>query len=54
MTTRRNFLKNSTMLAAGLGISPLLASAAPTVSHKEETINGRVNIAVIGDRKSVV
>ena len=48
MTTRRNFLKNSTMLAAGLGISPLLASAAPTVSHKEETINGRVNIAVIG------
>ena len=37
MTTRRNFLKNSTMLAAGLGISPLLASAAPTVSHKEET-----------------
>lgn len=48
MTTRRNFLKNSTMLAAGLGISPLLASAAPTVSHKEEAINGRVNIAVIG------
>lgn len=28
------------MLAAGLGISPLLASAAPTVSHKEETIKG--------------
>ena len=48
MTTRRNFLKNSTMLAAGLGISALLASAAPTVSHKEETIKGRVNIAVIG------
>lgn len=46
MTTRRNFLKNSTMLAAGLGISPLLASAAPTVSHKEETIKGRVNIAL--------
>ena len=41
MTTRRNFLKNSTMLAAGLGISPLLASAAPTVSHKEETIKDR-------------
>lgn len=40
MTTRRNFLKNSTMLAAGLGISPLLASAASTVSHKEETIMG--------------
>ena len=48
MTTRRDFLKNSTMLAAGLGVSPLLASAAPTVSHKEETIKGRVNIAVIG------
>ena len=48
MTTRRNFLKNSTMLVAGLGVSPLLASAAPTVSHKEETIKGRVNIAVIG------
>ena len=27
MTTRRNFLKNTTMLAAGLGVSPLLSSS---------------------------
>ena len=50
MTTRRKFLKSSTMLAAGLGISPLLSSASPSpaTQKKEEVVNGRVNIAVIG------
>ena len=48
MTTRRNFLKNTTMLAAGLGVSPLLSSSPLRSYQKEEVINGKVRIAVIG------
>lgn len=48
MTTRRNFLKNSTLMAAGLGISPLLSSAPVTLPEKEKEIKGRINLAVIG------
>lgn len=46
MTTRRNFLKNSTMLAAGFGLSPMISSAA--TNRKEEDIIGRVNLGVVG------
>ena len=48
MTTRRNFLKNTTMLAAGVGVSPLLSSSPLRSYQKEEVINGKVRIAVIG------
>ncbi|MDR0745900.1 MAG: Gfo/Idh/MocA family oxidoreductase [Mediterranea sp.] len=47
MTTRRNFLKSSSMLAAGAGISSLLPNstmAAPAKSAPSD----RVNVAVIG------
>lgn len=53
MTTRRNFLKNSTLLAAGLGLSPLFppagATASPGISPEGEApAQGQVNLAVIG------
>lgn len=63
MATRRSFLKHSTLFAAGLGVSPLLASAFPAVSptasppsfpatsaapQEKEKIDARVNLAVIG------
>lgn len=47
MTTRRTFLKNTTMFAAGLGISPLL-SAQTESSMKQPAPSDRVNIGVIG------
>lgn len=36
------------MLAAGLGVSPLLSSSPLRSYQKEEVINGKVRIAVIG------
>lgn len=47
MTTRRNFLKSSGLLAAGLGISPLLSSET-LHSMKQSAPSDRVHIGVIG------
>ena len=47
MTTRRDFIKSSGLLAAGLGLSSLVGAATPSAS-REEKINGRVNLGVIG------
>ena len=46
MTTRRSFLKNSGMLAAGLSISSLASQAV--AADKKNAQGGRVNMAVIG------
>ena len=49
MVTRRNFLKNSTLLAASLGTSSLLASnRGNEVMTGALADNKRVNLAVIG------
>lgn len=47
MTTRRNFLKNTGALAAGLGISSVLSPRAMASIHQSAP-SDRVNVAVIG------
>lgn len=46
--TRRNFLKSTSLLAAGLGFSSLAQASATKGTEEKEQINGRVNLAVIG------
>jgi len=47
MTTRRNFLKSSGMLAAGVGMSSLIPSEAMS-AIRHSAPSDRVNVAVIG------
>ena len=46
--TRRNFLKSTSLMAAGLGFSSLAQASVTKGTEQKEQINGRVNLAVIG------
>lgn len=48
MTTRRSFLKNSSMLAAGLGMSTVLSTHHATATVRQSAPSDRINVAVIG------
>jgi len=48
MTTRRNFLKKTGLLGAGLGVSSVISPHVMTTFNRSATPSDRINVAVIG------